>query len=113
MGNARVAVELRLGRRQMEEWRRAWRQGGVEALRSKGPRGRPRFDEIGQGLRPPNGRPWSRRGHRPQVRVHGGRHGARVSVAGMVCYRPGHRPRLIYRLHRYHRARKAALAHAR
>lgn len=37
------------------------------------------------------------------MRVHGGDHGGRVSVAGMVCYRPGHRPRLIYRLHHYRR----------
>ncbi|GAA3942516.1 hypothetical protein GCM10023085_25400 [Actinomadura viridis] len=35
--------------------------------------------------------------------MHGGQHGARVSVAGMVCYRPGHRSRLIYRLHHYRR----------
>lgn len=27
----------------------------------------------------------------------------RVSVAGMICLRPGHRTRLIYRLHVYHR----------
>ncbi|WP_200871956.1 transposase [Actinomadura welshii] len=39
----------------------------------------------------------------PQVRVHGGEHGARISVAGMVCYRPGERSRLIYRLHHYRR----------
>lgn len=35
--------------------------------------------------------------------MHGGEHGSRVSVAGMVCYRPGMRSRLIYRLHRYRR----------
>ncbi|OLT26671.1 hypothetical protein BJF79_43270 [Actinomadura sp. CNU-125] len=35
--------------------------------------------------------------------MHGGDHGSRVSIAGMVCYRPGHRSRLIYRLHRYRR----------
>lgn len=51
------------------------------------------LDETGQGLRPPKGRSWSRRGHRPQVRVYGGDHGGRVSVAGMVCYRPGERSR--------------------
>ncbi|MDL4820153.1 IS630 family transposase [Actinomadura opuntiae] len=61
------------------------------------------LDETGQGLRPPKGRSWSRRGHRPQVRVRGGEHGARISVAGMVCYRPGKRSRLIYRLHHYRR----------
>ncbi|WP_207946720.1 hypothetical protein [Actinomadura sp. 7K507] len=37
------------------------------------------------------------------MRVHGGEHGSRVSIAGMVCLRPGHRSRLIYRLHRYRR----------
>lgn len=37
------------------------------------------------------------------MRVHGGDHGGRVSVAGMVCYRPGERSRLIYRLHHYRR----------
>ncbi|WP_225992792.1 winged helix-turn-helix domain-containing protein [Actinomadura rudentiformis] len=44
------------------------------------------LDETGEGRRPPKGGSWSRRGHRPQVRVHGGDHGGRVSVAGMVCY---------------------------
>lgn len=63
------------------------------------------LDETGQGLRPPGGRSWSHRGHRPQVqvRVHGGDHGGRVSVIGMVCHRPGERSRLIYRLHHYRR----------
>lgn len=37
------------------------------------------------------------------MRVHGGDHGGRVSVAGMACYRPGQRSRLIYRLHLYRR----------
>jgi hypothetical protein len=36
--------------------------------------------------------------------VRGGGSGS-VSVAGLACYRPGHRTRLIYRLHRY-RGRK-------
>ncbi|WP_353070640.1 helix-turn-helix domain-containing protein [Actinomadura opuntiae] len=34
--NAEVAAELRVGLRQVEKWRQAWRQGGVHALRSKG-----------------------------------------------------------------------------
>ena len=38
------------------------------------------------------------------IRVRGGGTG-HVSVAGLACYRPGHRSRLIYRLHRY-RGRK-------
>jgi transposase len=42
--NARIAAELRVGLRQVEKWRQAWRQGGAEALRSKGPHGRPRLE---------------------------------------------------------------------
>jgi hypothetical protein len=38
------------------------------------------------------------------IRVRGGGTGA-VSVAGLACYRPGHRTRLIWRLHHY-RGRK-------
>ena len=44
--NARVAGELRVGVRQVEKWRQAWRQGGAEALVSKGPHGRPRLDDA-------------------------------------------------------------------
>ncbi|RSN66623.1 transposase [Actinomadura sp. WAC 06369] len=44
--NARIAAELRVGLRQVEKWRRAWREGGAEALRSKGPHGRPRLDQA-------------------------------------------------------------------
>ena len=32
-----VAAELRVGVRQVEKWRKAWREGGTQALRSKGP----------------------------------------------------------------------------
>lgn len=32
-----IAAELRVGVRQVEKWRRTWREGGLEALRSKGP----------------------------------------------------------------------------
>jgi len=55
-------------------------------------------------MRPPRSRTWGRRGITPVIRVRGGGTG-RVSVAGLACYRPGHRSRLIYRLHRY-RGRK-------
>uniref|UniRef100_UPI003FD7995A IS630 family transposase n=1 Tax=Streptomyces luteireticuli TaxID=173858 RepID=UPI003FD7995A len=53
-------------------------------------------DEAGQGLRPPKGRTWGRKGHTPVVRVTaaGTR---RVSMAALVCTKPGQRPRLIYR----------------
>jgi hypothetical protein len=56
-------------------------------------------DESGQGLRPPKGRTWGRRGHTPVVKVTGG-HDTRVSLAALIATRPGHRPRLIYRTHR-------------
>jgi len=58
-------------------------------------------DETGQGLRPPKGRTWARRGARPVVRVRG-RGSGRVNVAGVVCFRQGDRAHLFYRLHVYH-----------
>jgi hypothetical protein len=54
-------------------------------------------DETGQGLRPPKGRTWSRCGQTPVVVV-SGRRSPRISIAGLVCVKPGWRPRLIYRL---------------
>ncbi|MEU3279503.1 transposase, partial [Streptomyces antibioticus] len=62
-------------------------------------------DEAGQALSPPRGRTWARRGARPQVRVHVRRKG-RVNALGAACYRPGHRPRLLFRLLVWH-GRKA------
>jgi putative transposase len=61
-------------------------------------------DEAGQTLRPPKARTWGRRGHTPQIPV-SGKGSGRVSVAGLVCVRPGQRGRLIYRT-RTHRGRK-------
>ena len=55
-------------------------------------------DESGQGLRPPRGRTWGRRGVTPVVTVTGA-HNARVSLAALICIKPGCRPRLIYRVH--------------
>jgi transposase len=55
-------------------------------------------DESGQGLRPPKGRTWGRRGHTPVVRVTGASN-KRVSVAALIAVKPGHRARLIYRAH--------------
>jgi DDE superfamily endonuclease len=52
-------------------------------------------------MRPPHSRTWARRGIPPVIRVRGGGTG-HVSVAGLACYRPGFRSRLIYRLHQYH-----------
>src|ERR1022692_3605681 len=62
-------------------------------------------DESGQGLRPPKGRTWGRRGHAPVVKVTGG-HDTRVSLAAVIAVRPGRRPRLIYRTHRARRGDK-------
>ena len=60
-------------------------------------------DESGQGLRPPKGRTWGRRGHTPVVTVTGGSN-KRVSLAALIAIKPGHRPRLIYRVHQSRRA---------
>ncbi|MEU1409757.1 transposase [Streptomyces sp. NPDC005728] len=58
-------------------------------------------DEAGQSLRPPKARTWSRRGTTPVVRV-SGKGSGRVSLAGLVCTRPGHHTRLIFRLLVHH-----------
>jgi hypothetical protein len=55
-------------------------------------------DESGQGLRPPQGRTWGRRGQTPVVRVTGAQN-KRVSLAALIAVKPGCRPRLIYRVH--------------
>jgi transposase len=55
-------------------------------------------DESGQGLRPPKGRTWGRRGVTPVVTVTGG-HNTRVSLAALIAVKPGQRLRLIYRVH--------------
>lgn len=34
---ADIAAALRVGKRQVEKWRRTWREGGLDALRSAGP----------------------------------------------------------------------------
>ncbi|MFG6199709.1 transposase [Nonomuraea sp. JJY05] len=61
-------------------------------------------DEAGQGLRPPRGRSWGRRGMTAVVTVSGGRSGT-VMIAGLIATKPGHAPRLIYRM-RLRRGRK-------
>lgn len=55
-------------------------------------------------MTPPRARTWGRIGHTPVVRVRG-RGSGRVSMAGMACYRPGERSRLIYAIREY-RGRK-------
>jgi hypothetical protein len=65
-------------------------------------------DESGQGLRPPKGRTWGRRGCTPVVKGDRRQHDKRVSLAALIAVKPGQRPRLIYRVHRArgHRKRK-------
>src|SRR3954447_15346149 len=53
-------------------------------------------DEAGPPLRPQKARTWAARGHTPQVAVSG--RGGRVSMAALVCYPPGCRARLFYRI---------------
>ena len=60
-------------------------------------------DEAGQTLRPPKGKTWARRGHTPVVAV-SGKGSGRVSIAGLLCLKPGHRGRLMWRT-RLHRGR--------
>jgi transposase len=61
-------------------------------------------DEAGQNLRPPKARTWAPRGRTPVARV-SGKGSGRVSVAGLVCLKPGARAHLFYRV-RIHRGRK-------
>ena len=61
-------------------------------------------DESRQGLRLPKGRTWEPRGCTPVVKVSGGSN-RRVSLAALVCIKPGCRPRLIYRVHHARRRR--------
>lgn len=58
-------------------------------------------DESGQLLRPPKARTWSRRVHTPRVTVRAAGSG-RISLADLVCRRPGHRYRLIFRMLVHH-----------
>jgi hypothetical protein len=55
-------------------------------------------DESGQGLRPPKGRTWGRRGCTPVVRVTGASN-KRISMAALIAIKPEYRPPLIYRAH--------------
>jgi hypothetical protein len=52
-------------------------------------------DEAGQTLHPAKATSWAPRGHTPVVHLTA-KGNIRVSIAGLVCYRPGHRSRLIY-----------------
>ena len=61
-------------------------------------------DESGRSLRPPIARTWAPRGVTPLIKVPARRAG-RVNIAALACYRPGYRPRLIYRLRTCRRRR--------
>lgn len=61
-------------------------------------------DAAGQSMTPPRARTWDWIGRTPVVRVRG-RGSGRVSMAGMACYKPGERSRLIYAIREY-RGRK-------
>ncbi len=52
-------------------------------------------DRAGQPLQPPKARTWARRGQTPVLRT-SSRGGGRISLAGLLCLRPGQRGRLIY-----------------
>jgi len=62
-------------------------------------------DESGQGLRPPKGRTWGKRGRTPVVTVTGGSN-RRVSLAALIAVRAGRRPRLVFRVHAARRGDK-------
>jgi hypothetical protein len=62
-------------------------------------------DETGCHTRPNKARTWSRRGHTPVIRSWSGTPG-RVSIAGLLCTRPGHRTRLFLRILVHHRHRR-------
>jgi hypothetical protein len=60
-------------------------------------------DEAGQGLKPPRGRTWGRRGVTPVVKVSNAGT-KRVNLAGLIAFRPAQQPqvRLIHRSLVYH-----------
>ncbi|GHH64052.1 hypothetical protein GCM10017673_06010 [Streptosporangium violaceochromogenes] len=58
-------------------------------------------DESGQNLKPPQGRTWARKGRTPVLPV-AHRSRGRVSIAALICVKPGRRTRLIYRTRTYH-----------
>ncbi|WP_405674763.1 IS630 family transposase [Streptomyces sp. NBC_01511] len=94
-------------RRAIERDDGAVEEGGVAAGKSTAAARRAWIvcgDEASQSLRPPRARSWGRIGQTPVVRVRG-RGSGRVSMAGMACFRPGDRSRLIYSF-RVHRGRK-------
>ncbi|MFD7256682.1 transposase [Streptomyces sp. NPDC059874] len=59
-------------------------------------------DEAGFSMTPPSRATWARRARTPTVRMRGWTR-CRVTLAGMCCYKPGERSRLIYKLHVHNR----------
>jgi putative transposase len=53
-------------------------------------------DEAGQTLQPPKARTGARRGQTPVLRT-SSRGAGRISLAGLLCLRLGHRGRFVYR----------------
>jgi putative transposase len=68
-------------------------------------------DEAGQNMRPPVARTWAQRGQTPTVSV-SGKGSGRISIAGLVCIRPHHRGRLMFRtiVHRGRRGERKSFA---
>ncbi|KUM86447.1 hypothetical protein AQI88_41260 [Streptomyces cellostaticus] len=67
-------------------------------------------DEAGQVLRPPKAGTWSRRGRTPRIAARAAGSG-RISLAGLVCRRPGHRTRLVFRMLVHHSHKGERLRH--
>ncbi|MFE2927165.1 transposase [Streptomyces goshikiensis] len=59
-------------------------------------------DEAGFSMTPPARSTWARRARTPTIRMRGWTR-CRVTLAGLCCYKPGERSRLIYKLHVHNR----------
>jgi transposase len=101
-----VQVPARQAAERNEEQIVAWREETWPEIKDRGDLGAWLVfeDESGQGLRPPKGRTWGRRGRTPVVRVTAA-NSPRLSLAALMATKPGSRPRLIYRTHPGHRRR--------
>ena len=85
-----VQVPARRAAERDEEKIARWREDTWPVIKARRRTGRWLCweDESGQGLRPPKGRTWGRRGRTPVVTVTGG-HDTRVSLAALIAVRPG------------------------
>ena len=45
-GSTEIAKELRVSVRSVQRWRRAWREAGQDAVRSRGPASRPKLSDV-------------------------------------------------------------------